>query len=212
MTWKDILRPSELSDRAHSLADPLGRILAKTRIPPNAVTIFGFLLIIVVAWVLSEGHFFIGGFLVLIVSCSDFIDGAMARAMGKVTRFGALLDSSLDRYSEAVLLFGLLWFYAMEQATTQVILIFATVIGSLLVSYVRARAEGLGLDAEVGIMRRTPRIITLSLGLILSPIEPALLVILWILAISTNLTALYRLFHVWRVSIKKPPQPRDKLD
>jgi len=149
---------------------------------------------------------------VLIVSCSDFIDGAMARAMGKATRFGALLDSSLDRYSEAVLLFGLLWFYAMEQATTQVILIFATVIGSLIVSYVRARAEGLGLDAEVGIMRRTSRILTLSLGLILSPIEPALLVILWILAISTNLTALYRLFHVWRVSTKEPPQPRDKLD
>lgn len=146
----------------------------------------------------------------LIVSCSDFIDGAMARAMGKATRFGALLDSSLDRYSEAVLLFGLLWFYAMEQATTQVILIFASVIGSLLVSYVRARAEGLGLDAEVGIMRRTLRIITLSLGLILSPIEPALLVILWILAISTNLTALYRLFHVWRISIKEPPQPQDK--
>ena len=170
----------------------------------------GFLLIIVVAWILSEGYFFIGGFLVLIVSCSDFIDGAMARAMGKVTRFGALLDSSLDRYSEAVLLFGLLWFYAMEQATTQVILIFASVIGSLLVSYVRARAEGLGLDAEVGIMRRTLRIITLSLGLILSPIEPALLVILWILAISTNLTALYRLFHVWRISIKEPPKPQDK--
>jgi len=149
---------------------------------------------------------------VLIVSCSDFIDGAMARAMGRATRFGALLDSSLDRYSEAVLLFGLLWFYAMEQASTQVILIFATLVGSLIVSYVRARAEGLGLDAEVGIMRRTLRIITLSLGLILSPIEPALLVILWILAISTNLTALYRLFHVWRVSIKKPPQPRDNLE
>ena len=148
----------------------------------------------------------------LIVSCSDFIDGAMARAMGKATRFGALLDSSIDRYSEAVLLFGLFWFYAMEQATTQVILIFATIVGSLMVSYVRARAEGLGLDAEVGIMRRTLRIITLSLGLILSPIEPALLVILWILAISTNLTALYRLFHVWRVSIKEPPQPGDKLE
>ncbi len=210
--WKDILRPSEISDRAHHLADPLGRILAKTRIPPNAVTILGFLLIIVVAWVLSEGHFFIGGFLVLIVSCSDFIDGAMARAMGKATRFGALLDSSLDRYSEAALLFGLFWFYAHEQATTQMILIFATIVGSLIVSYVRARAEGLGLDAEVGIMRRTLRIITLSLGLILSPIEPALLVILWILAISTNLTALYRLFHVWRVSIKEPPQTRGKRE
>jgi CDP-diacylglycerol--glycerol-3-phosphate 3-phosphatidyltransferase len=184
--------------------------LAVTRIPPNAVTITGFLLIIVVAWVLSEGYLFIGGFLVLIVSCSDFIDGALARATGKATRFGALLDSSLDRYSEAVLLLGLCWFYAQQQATTPMILIFATVVGSLLVSYVRARAEGLGLDAEVGIMRRTLRIITLSLGLLLSPIEHALLVILWILAISTNLTALYRLFHVWRVTIKRPPQPEDK--
>ena len=136
----------------------------------------------------------------LVVSCSDFLDGAMARAMGKETRFGALLDSSLDRYSEAVMLLGLLCFFAQKEATVEMILIFAAVVGSLLVSYVRARAEGLGLDAEVGIMRRTPRIITLAVGLMLSPIPYALYVIMWILAVSTHITALYRLFYVWRSS------------
>ena len=209
MRWRDLLRPSEISERAHHLADPVGRVMARTRIPPNAITIMGFLLIIVVAWVLSRGHLFVGGILVLVVSSSDFIDGAMARAMGKETRFGALLDSSLDRYSEAVLLFGLLWFYAAQGATREMILIFATIVGSLLVSYVRARAEGLGLDAEVGIMRRTPRVLLLSLGRLLSPIEPALLVILWILAVSTNLTAVYRLFYVWRTSRNGAPEADD---
>lgn len=192
-----------ISDRAHRLAEPAGRLVAKTGIPPNAITIGGFVLIIAVAWVVAEGWFVLGGVLFLVVSCSDFIDGALARATGKSTTFGALLDSSLDRYSEAVVLLGLLWFQAHQQAVTEVLLIFATLVGSLMVSYVRARAEGLGLDAEVGIMRRTLRVITLSVGLILSPIEPALLVILWIMAVTTHLTALYRLFYVWRVSRRK---------
>jgi len=99
-----------------------------------------------------------------------------------------------------VILFGLLWYYTWQpDAYTEVILIFTTIIASLLVSYVRARAEGLNLDAEVGIFRRTLRITTLSLGLILSPINPelAILVTLWVLAIGTNFTAAYRLVYVW---------------
>lgn len=205
--WRDLVHPSVISEKAHRLADPVGRVVAKTRIPPNVITIAGFLLIFGVAWVLSEGRFVLGGILVLVVSSTDFVDGAVARAMGRETKFGALLDSSLDRYSEAVLLFGVLWFYAQQAAITEMTLIFATIVGSLLVSYVRARAEGLGLDAEVGIMRRTLRILTLSLGLLLSPIEPALLVVLWILAVSTNLTALYRLFYVWRADRNGSREP-----
>jgi len=207
-------RPSEISDWAHRLAEPVARVVAKTGIAPNAVTITGFLLIIGVAWVLSQGHFLLGGFLVIVASSLDFIDGALARVTGRSTRFGALLDSTLDRYSEAVLLFGLLWFYAWQEqgGTTEMLLIFAIIVGSLLVSYVRARAEGLGLDAEVGIMRRTMRVLTLALGLMLSPIGPALLVILWILAILTHLTAAYRLFYVWRCAKKERPGPEDKLE
>ena len=201
-------RPSEISDRAHRLAEPVARVVAKTGITPNAVTIIGFLLIIGVAWVLSQGYFLLGGFLVVVASSLDFIDGALARVTGRSTRFGALLDSSLDRYSEAVLLFGLLWFYAWHGGTTQVFLIFATIVGSLLVSYVRARAEGLGLDAEVGIMRRTMRILALALGLLINQVT----IILWILAILTHLTAVQRLIYVWRHAGKEQPEPEDKLE
>jgi CDP-diacylglycerol--glycerol-3-phosphate 3-phosphatidyltransferase len=180
--------------------------VGKTRVHPNTLTIFGFLLNFGVAWLLSQGFFLYGGLLILAAGVFDLLDGAVARVMGKVTKFGALLDSTLDRYSEAVILFGLLWYYTWQpDACTEVILIFTTIIGSLLVSYVRARAEGLNLDAEVGIFRRTLRITSLSLGLLLSPINPdlALLVTLWFLAIGTNLTAAHRLIYVWSKTRKE---------
>lgn len=198
-------RPANISDRLHHLAEPVAQVIAKTRVPPNAVTLFGFVLNIGIAYLLATGHLFLGGFLVVIAGASDLLDGALARVTGRVTRFGALLDSTIDRYSEAVLLFGLLVYFAGQEATTEMILIFATIVGSMLISYIRARAEGLGLDAEVGIMRRTVRILTLALGLMLSPIQPALLVTLWVLAILTNLTAAHRLIYVWRKTRKEPP-------
>jgi CDP-diacylglycerol--glycerol-3-phosphate 3-phosphatidyltransferase len=190
----------------------VGRLVGKTRVHPNTLTIFGFLLNFGVAWLLSQGQFLPGGLLILAAGIFDLLDGAVARVMGKVTKFGALLDSTLDRYSEAVILFGLLWYYTWQPGNyTEIILIFTTIIGSLLVSYVRARAEGLNLDAEVGIFRRTLRITTLSLGLLLSPIDPhlALLVTLWVLAIGTNLTAAHRLVYVWAKTRKEQPQPTD---
>ena len=192
-------RPSHISDRLHHLAEPVARVIAKTRVTPNAITLFGFALNIGIACLLATGHLFLSGFLVLFAGIFDLLDGALARVTGKSTKFGALLDSTIDRYSEAVLLFGLLvyFYFARLDATLEMILIFATIVGSMLISYIRARAEGLGLDAEVGIMRRTVRIVTLAIGLMLSPIEPALLVALWILAIFTNFTAAHRLIYVW---------------
>ena len=202
-------RPAEiLSDGAHRLAEPVGRVVAKTRVPPNFLTILGFLFNVGVAWMISRGPdlFPIAGFLIIVAGIFDLLDGAVARHTNKATKFGALLDSTLDRLSEAVLLFGLLWYFVWQQDTSlEVILIFAIIVGSLLISYVRARAEGLGLDAEVGIMRRTVRILTLSIGLMLSPFEPLLLVTLWGLAILTNLTAVHRLIYVWYKARKGPP-------
>ncbi len=191
-------RAYQISERLHHLAEPVSRVIAKTGVPPNAVTITGFLLNVGVAWILATGHFLIGGFLVLVVGVFDLLDGALARVTGKGTIFGALLDSTIDRYSEAVLLFGLLVYFARRHDTTEVVLLFATIVGSMLVSYVRARAEGLGLDAEVGIMRRTVRICTLALGLLINQV----LVFLWILAILTNFTAVHRLFYVWQKNRK----------
>jgi len=205
-------RPAQIiSDRTKHFAEPVGRIVGKTGIQPNALTLFGFLINFGVAWLISQGHFALGGALILVAGIFDLLDGAVARMTGKVTKFGALLDSTLDRYSEAVLLFGLLWYYVWQQdAATEVILIFTTIVGSLLVSYVRARAEGLHLDAEVGIFRRTLRITVLSLGLILSTIpncrETVMLWTLWILAIGTNWTAVHRLLYVWIKTRKAEPE------
>ena len=198
-------RPAQiLSDRTHHLAEPVGRIVGKTGVSPNTLTIFGFCINFGVAWLISQGHFVIGGVMILVAGIFDLLDGAVARMMGKVSKFGALLDSTFDRYSEGVVLFGLLWYYASRQGIeykTECLLIFATIVGSILVSYVRARAEGLGLDAEVGIFRRTMRIGILSLGLMVSAIpdnpDNVLLYTLWILAIGTNFTAAHRLFYVW---------------
>jgi CDP-diacylglycerol--glycerol-3-phosphate 3-phosphatidyltransferase len=187
----------------HSLAEPVGRVVGKTGVSPNTLTIFGFCINFGVAWLISQGHFLYGGILILVAGIFDLLDGAVARMMGKVSKFGALLDSTLDRYSEGVVLFGLLWYYASRNIAykTECLLIFATIVGSILVSYVRARAEGLDLDAEVGIFRRTLRIGILSLGLVVSAIpdkpDTVMLYTLWILAIGTNFTAAYRLFYVW---------------
>jgi CDP-diacylglycerol--glycerol-3-phosphate 3-phosphatidyltransferase len=198
-------RPAQIfSDKMHSLAEPVGRIVGKTGVSPNTLTLFGFCINFGVAWLISQGHFVYGGILILAAGIFDLLDGAVARMTGKVTKFGALLDSTLDRYSEGVVLFGLLWYYASRTSViykTECLLIFATIVGSILVSYVRARAEGLNLDAEVGIFRRTMRIGILSLGLMVSDItnrqDTIMLYTLWILAIGTNFTAVHRLFHVW---------------
>lgn len=202
-------RPAEIiSDKIHHLAEPVGRVVAKTRVSPNSLTISGFLMNIFVAWVISQGYFLLGGSLILVAGIFDLLDGAVARYTNRVTKFGALLDSTLDRWSDAVLLFGLLWYFAWQpdqDTSLEMILIFAALVGFLLVSYVRARAEGLGLDADVGIMRRTQRILLLSMGLMLSTFEPILLIALWILAIGSNLTAAHRLIYVWYHNRKERP-------
>jgi CDP-diacylglycerol--glycerol-3-phosphate 3-phosphatidyltransferase len=137
-------RAYQISDRLHHIAEPVARLVAKTGVHPNAVTLFGFILNVGAAWVLATGHFLIGGFLVLFAGVFDLLDGALARVTGKGTIFGALLDSTMDRYSEAVLLFGLLIYFARRNDTTEeVLLIFAAMAGSVLISYIRARAEGL---------------------------------------------------------------------
>jgi len=187
----------------HSLAHVLSRLpvalLTRTGLSPNALTVFGFLMTLAVAWVLYTGRFFLGGFLVLLSGSLDFLDGALARATGRSTKFGAFLDSTLDRFSEAVLFLGLLAYYAGQGAYQESILIGAALTGSMLTSYTRARAEGLGLAGEVGFFTRTERVVLLAIGLIVGNwSDLAMVVVLWILAVLTNLIAVQRIFHVWR--------------
>ena len=169
-------------------------LLAKTGLSPNGLTLFGFAVTLGVAWVLSTGRFFLGGFLVLFSGAFDFLDGALARATGRSTKFGAFLDSTLDRFSDGALFLGLLAYYASQGSYHQIVLIGFALMGSLVTSYARARAEGLGLKDEVGVFTRTERIILLAIGLIINQ----MIVLLWIIAVLSNFTALQRLYHVWR--------------
>ena len=199
-------RPAErISDGTHRLAEPVGRVVAKTRVPPNLVTIFGFLINIGVAWMISRGPslFTIAGALIVVAGIFDLLDGAVARGTNRVTKFGALLDSTLDRLSEAALLFGLLVYLlgTGQSPVLGVVLVNAALVGSLLVSYVRARAEGLGLSCQVGLFTRAERVIILALGLISGQV----IIALWVLAVLSLLTVAQRLLFIWQQTRREVP-------
>jgi len=172
----------------------LGKVLYRTGISPNAVTITGLFLNALVALVLAGGYYTTGGICVWLAGSFDMLDGAIARAGNKVTRFGSFLDSTLDRYSEAVLLLGLLWHFLQSGNDTAAMLTYITFVGSIMISYTRARSEALGVRNETGLFARTERVVILGALLIIR--QPVLA--LWILAIGTNLTAAQRVYHVYR--------------
>ncbi len=180
------------------IAAPLGQIavwLEKTGISPNALTLIGFFLTVVVAVVLGTGQLLWGGLLLIFAALFDTLDGALARHAGKTTIFGAFLDSVMDRFSESVTLVALIWYFSGQaDGRTPVILLAATIVGSLMVSYTRARAEAVNIECKEGFFQRTERIIVLILGLVTGWMLP----VLWILAIFTNFTAVQRIYDVYR--------------
>jgi len=178
----------------YRIADPVVRILSKTGITPNALTLINLALNIVAAYVIAIGHFIPGGILVLVSGLFDLLDGALARLAKKTTKFGAILDSTVDRMSEAAILFGLLIFYSGRGGRLEIALIFAVLIGSFLVSYVRARAEGLGWQCQVRLFTRAERVIVLAIGLLVNQI----FVVLCILAVFVFVTVGQRLVYLWK--------------
>ncbi|HZS94668.1 MAG TPA: CDP-alcohol phosphatidyltransferase family protein [Chloroflexota bacterium] len=193
--------PAGLQARARAVAEMIVVPLALAGITPNMVTFAGFLFNAVTAIVIAAGHLHLGGILLLLSGGFDMLDGALARVSRLQSAFGAFLDSFLDRYSESAILLALLYYFAERQALPAIVLVFAVAVGSLLISYARARAESLGIECRVGIAPRPERIILLGLGLLFS--QGTLLGALVILAILTHVTALQRLYHVWRQSV--PP-------
>jgi CDP-diacylglycerol--glycerol-3-phosphate 3-phosphatidyltransferase len=184
------------------------RPLAGLGVTPNTLTVLGLLLSILTAFIIAQGLFLAGGLLVLFAGIFDMFDGAMARASNASTTFGAFFDSTLDRYSESIILFGLL-FYALLNPAMQsrfwpfgreqswmTILIFIAVVGSLMVSYTKARAEGLGLECKTGLLARPERVVILALGLLTGVVIWALV----LLAIFSNVTAIERIAHIWRAT------------
>jgi CDP-diacylglycerol--glycerol-3-phosphate 3-phosphatidyltransferase len=181
--------------RQHLLV--VGRFLGGLGLTPNMLTIIGFILNCVVAAIIASGNIRLGGALLLVSSGFDMLDGSVARATGKTSSFGGFFDSTVDRYSEVVVYFGLLWYLLdTDDWKTGSLLALAAATGALLISYARARAEAAGWKASVGILARTERVVVLSAGLLLGkPIWA-----LWILAVGTHLTAVTRMAHVWRQS------------
>ncbi len=182
---------------AYYLTQPVVPLLAKTSITPNTITWLGFLLSAGAAALIVTGHLLAAGLLVLVAGLFDLLDGALARRTNQVTHFGAVLDSTLDRFAEVVLLLGILILYVREQSALGILLVGIALPSSLVVSYIRARAEALGLDCKVGLFTRAERVIVLALGLLLSQIDYALIIALCIIVLFSLFTAGQRLLHVW---------------
>ena len=176
----------------YRITNPFIGILDRIGITPNALTLIGLAISLGAAYVVATGHFFIGGLLVLLSGLFDLLDGAIARFNKQATSFGAILDSTVDRISEAAIFFGLLFYFISKGGNLEIILIFLVVVGSFLVSYVRARAEGLDLECKAGWFTRAERIVVLTIGLLLNQIP----ITLWILAVFIYVTVFQRLHYL----------------
>jgi CDP-diacylglycerol--glycerol-3-phosphate 3-phosphatidyltransferase len=178
--------------------DPIAAFTLKIGLTPNSVTMIGLLGHIVGAVLLGFGYISWGGIVILVMAPVDVLDGAMARLRGNPTPFGAFLDSVTDRYEELFIFGGLLFYFLHLGDWLPCILIYVAAAGSLLVSYVRSRAEALNFSAKVGLLTRFERYLVLIPALILNyPI-----VAIWILAILTNFTAIQRIWFVGRQANK----------
>ena len=181
---------------ASYITNPIVRISGKSRLRPNTLTFIELAISISAAYAVVIGYFPLGGVLVLVSGLFDLLDGALARFTKQSTKFGAILDSTIDRLSEAAIFCGLLVWYMPKVATLEIVLIFAALIGSFLVSYIRARAEGLGLECRVGLFTRAERVIVLAVGLLVDQVFIAL----WVLVVFVYITVAQRLLYLHEAS------------
>lgn len=186
---------------ARRFAELVVRPLAALGVTPNMATFIGLLLNGLTAAVIASGHLRIGGILLLFAGMFDMVDGALARVRNQKTTFGAFFDSTLDRYSEGLVLLGVILFALTLPATPErtwlIALTYLSALSSLMISYARARAEGLGLDGKTGLMARPERVVLLAAGLLIGSSD----LLLWtigILAVTTTFTAIQRIVSVWR--------------
>ena len=221
MEWKDFKK------NAYKILNPLVAVLKRTGITPNAITMIGFILTVLSSSVLIYGaelgergdckYIFWFGVLLLLAGLFDMLDGQLARRTGQMTKFGALFDSVIDRYSEMVMFFGIAYYLVSFHYFLSGVFAFIAMIGSIMVSYVRARAEGLGIECKVGIMQRPERVLTIGISAIVYGVVTyfagefklhvdwlpfplieniSLFTIpIFLLAIMTNYTAFQRLKH-----------------
>jgi len=213
--WESLFRdrkinflPDKIRDLYFSIINPVIKLAIKAKLHPNFFTAFGLLLSFLAAFIFFEGHFFWGGLTLLLSGCCDVFDGKVARAQGKGSKFGALFDSSLDRYAEIFVLLGVSYYFIRQDMVFTSFVSLIALCGSLMVSYVRARAEGLGVECKIGIMQRPERIVYMGFGAMAGQIP--FITVLYAIAILANYTAIQRIVHVWQKN-REPVKEEEKV-
>lgn len=194
-TLTDLLRA-----RFKGVVNPVAAFFVRLGLTPDWMTLLGLLINGVGAYFIAVGQVSLGGLFILLAGPFDALDGAMARLTGKQNKFGAFLDSVTDRYSELLIFGGLLFYYIQQQDLLACLLVYLAAVGSLMVSYTRARAQSIGLEAKVGVFSRVERLLVLIPCLIFN--RP--LIALWAIAILANFTAVQRVLHVQKETRAKP--------
>ncbi len=185
----------------YAVFNPVGDFLENANIHPHVVTASGLLFSFVTAWLFWKGYMFWGGISLILAGACDVLDGRLARNTNRTSRFGAVLDSTVDRYSEILVFMGLAAFFHSAVMSAIIILAMA---GSLLTSYVRARAEGLGLECEIGLMQRPERVTFIAVSAIIGALidvifgtqQPLLKLAIVGIAVLGNITVIQRVLHV----------------
>ena len=173
-------------------AVPMAKILARLNISPNQVSSAGFAFNVVAAVFVVTNDLAVAGAVYLFAGCLDLMDGTLARVTGKASKFGAFFDSTIDRISEGVVFAAITYRFAAEGQNLMAAIVVLALLGSLLVSYVRARAEGLGGECKVGLLTRAERVIILTMGLLFGVLSEVII----LLAVMTSVTVAQRVHHM----------------
>ena len=206
------VRPGRAGRETGELGELMRTRLIESRLTPNAISMTGFVLNVVAAVLVWQRYFFLAGIAFIVGSVMDVLDGRYSRMSGKGTPFGAFLDSTLDRLEEGIVLTAVAAYFAQRQNNLAVAAVVVAVLGSLMVSYTRARAEALGVACKVGLATRPVRVVILSAGLLFAKgaslgsfelLEPAV----YVLAVLAAFTTLQRILHVRRELKAAAPSP-----
>jgi CDP-diacylglycerol---glycerol-3-phosphate 3-phosphatidyltransferase len=189
-----------------TLLDLIVAVISSLRINPNLLTFIGFLITVYAAVQLARGKFLEAGLIIILAGIFDILDGRVARITNSVTKFGAFFDSVLDRYSDIAIFLGLMINYSKSQRLTYMILSGVVLMGAVMTSYTRARAESLIPLCKVGFMERPERLVLLIIGALSNRMAP----VLWIMALFSNLTVIHRIAYTWKQAsnIEQPAQWR----
>jgi CDP-diacylglycerol---glycerol-3-phosphate 3-phosphatidyltransferase len=184
------------------ILDRIVGFLSRRKINPNYITFLGVLISFWAAWEFGRGRFFIGGLVIILAGMLDMLDGAVARVSRTETQYGAFFDSVIDRYSDVIILQGLMVYYAGKHMLGYVVLVGVVFLGAVMTSYARARAESLIPSCKIGFMERPERIVLLIIGGLSNRMEA----VLWILAVLGNWTVFDRIYYTWKELGKRPKE------